>query len=287
LSSFLYPGAFDRGFVYFTKFNVLRGTPDILLFKNMRDTNESPLSLMRQLVDIFGQDPDFSRDFTLDPLTVTALKLAGYAESARGSRDGVDALIRAEFKPGTRPDDYFWSQLVRISATSDNKQFLDKWNLRSQPWHWDGGYEYSDQKREGNSLTLRDRPSITIRDFQGEVKDNANGSLTFKPSDRPSYTGFTSDFSRLNSTFEVSFVTQLRRLRQGVDLDRFYAGLCQGAGWIVGSPAARGNVIGGIAGLTASLDGVSEAVGQYTWGFKITSRPYNVIPILPKWQKLK
>jgi hypothetical protein len=276
------PGEFDQGTVSFSKFEKLEGTQDIFLTGK---EISRPLSL-REMQGARGLPNDFSKAVTLGQAAVQGLTALGYTSTQRVFRYGLDAKINANFKKGADPNRYFWSQLVEERSSSNNAAFTEKF-LHNASLEWDGGYAYPASVWGKTSLAMTDTPSYNVA-CPEKPAPVAGGWAFVPPQKVKDHDDFRDQFTKFNASYEMLFITQLRRFKPGYTIGH----LIVAAGFSVGPLAPTT-----LQGLTSSLGGaiaynerlqqITEAVGQYTWGFKILAKPFSVQPIAPKWEKFK
>jgi hypothetical protein len=278
------PGMFDKGTISFTRFEKLFETQDVVGYTNQQRTG--PELFLRTVLQQANQPSDFSKLVTLDKVTVLALQIQKINVFFRAVRNGLDVRIRADFKPGVNPKDYFWSQFVGIRSASTDKEFSAAY-LAPKPFQWDKGWKYPVSKAQtgNNFLEMTDQPSYNFLMRQNAV--GLGGKLLFfKAKDLAKYDDFKAAFNRLNGAYQMDLITQLRRVHPNIG-NKEYVNVGIAGAQMLGHSAPGGIRIAGELGLEAALDKVSEAVGQYVWGFKMSSNPFAVSLIGPTWQQFK
>jgi hypothetical protein len=178
---------------------------------------------------------------------------------------------------------------VEVRGKSNDAAFTNTF-LKSEAEHLDGGYEYRTVQRGMDFLQMWDTPTLNVSINDRPTFDK-NGQITFPPPNAiqvGAYEQWRNQFNRVKGSYEMDFTTELRRTVA------FNAGAFQKA--IVpimeNVPVAGLDIIGrtmleALAPLHVAIEAASELVGQYTWGYRVSSNPFALTATPPQWTRFK
>jgi RHS repeat-associated protein len=274
------PGTFDQGSVSFTKLTVDNGSYNIFGM-NVKDQTVS----LKAVREAQKKESDFSKGLVLDADETAAMKVIGIRKYLGVIEHGLDVGITAVFNKGIDPQDYFWSQKYQINAGSTDKKFTAQFGLYSQSSQWDKSYEYPGPKRTKNSLEMGDTPTYNTT-FPLTPIEAGGTTIFIKPKELKAYDDFVAAYNKNKGQFEMTFTTELRRFRKGFGPRDLAAAQAAGGLAVESINRALRPLTGGL-GVPDPIDVISEPVGEYVWGFKVTSNPFGVTSIPPKWTRFK
>jgi hypothetical protein len=266
--------------------------------------------------------PDFAKSVTIQRPVAKAIDEAGLTRFYRAYRFGVNVEFVANVPVG-RENQYFWSQWVEWSVTFEGANPpKNPAGLHLVPFSMmiDHSYEYPLQRSGKGFIWMQDTPTFNPADLVPITPlVGKDGSWTFPPSAtqsesvagwigagvlsagaqpanlifnlalRQAVPGNAAEkaaigYNNANATRTTMFVCQLRRRVAKPDIKNVVIGITQAVG-IIATPSANARIPGALQ-LSGALNELSVPVGQYSYGFRITSRPFNVTLINPTWQSL-
>jgi RHS repeat-associated protein len=279
------PGNFVDGTVSVTRWERLFEKKDVMITAS-RGPGMSFFSSL-ELGDLSANN------IIIDRIMTATLDAVGHDTFYPVVRNGVAVKFTATFDAKADMRRYFWSQLQKTESKSENPDITK--SFPSNPWQWDKSLIYPAGSPIPNVLEITDQPSINIgpkrKDKDGKLEKatitpvRVNNQLIFQkdkqwPAD-DAYAFFRKAFVAGKSNYEVRFITQLRRVTDLKNAGKFEIGCVFAEAAIIVSPGQFFPHLW----LDAQLSALSEAVGEYTWGYTIESKPFDVVAHKPEWHR--